>query len=301
MAPAKSSKVSRITVACNSCRFRKQKCSGNKPICSQCHQHNRPCDWPEQLKRGPAKGYIEALEHRLHETESLLLKLLAEVPDSQLSATIHDTQNGPNSHATTSGSSSSSSSRSTPPHTYAPPLRLGKRGTDYWKRFPLHTVRDIRDWQQDCLSQGEPATRPSSGPEIGNHPSASLPQHQQQQQQQPPPLPETDPLREPTEFNDRRDISPELPLPGIHEIEMSHSPDDGGVLSAKLVGSPELEAGGLRDRENRARIDPVFEAIQYQNARRAPPENVHGFGSGVQKPSLWKGAPSVNFQQQFLW
>ncbi|PWY82919.1 hypothetical protein BO70DRAFT_428983 [Aspergillus heteromorphus CBS 117.55] len=288
MAPAKTtSKVSRITVACNSCRFRKQKCSGNKPICTQCHQHNRPCDWPEQLKRGPAKGYIEALEQRLHETESLLLKLLSDIPDSHLlSATVPDTP---------------------PPHTYTSPLRLGaKRGTDYWKRFPLHTVRDIRDWQQDCLNQREP----SRGPE-------SVKQHYHQHQHHPsisvpvslPPPPDTEPLRDPQlpipEFNDRHDPSPDH-LPGIHhlhhiETTMSHSPEDASGLSSAKVSASGSPTNLEPERETRPRIDPVFEAIQYQNARR---DNLHDFGNSVQqKQSLWKGAPAVNFQQQqqFLW
>ncbi|KAL4881207.1 hypothetical protein BJY04DRAFT_189341 [Aspergillus karnatakaensis] len=116
---------SRITTACNSCRNRKQKCSGNRPTCIQCLQHRRTCDWPEQLKRGPAKGYIEALEHRLQETENLLLGLLDQVSDSQLAESI--------------------------PHATAQP-RSGKRGNEleYWKRYPLRSVNEIRNWQEDC-------------------------------------------------------------------------------------------------------------------------------------------------------
>ncbi|KAL3443539.1 hypothetical protein BJX65DRAFT_196134 [Aspergillus insuetus] len=115
---------SRITTACNSCRLRKQKCSGNRPTCIQCLQHRRICDWPEQLKRGPAKGYIEALEQRLHETESLLLGLLEQVSDSQLSSGI--------------------------PHPTAQ-SRPGKRGSGYWKQYSLRSVEGIRSWQEDAL------------------------------------------------------------------------------------------------------------------------------------------------------
>ncbi|KAL3461445.1 hypothetical protein BJX64DRAFT_156013 [Aspergillus heterothallicus] len=115
---------SRITTACNSCRTRKQKCSGNRPACIQCLQHRRNCDWPEQLKRGPAKGYIDALEHRLQETESLLMGLLEQVTDSQLSSSI--------------------------PHAMTQP-RPGKRGSEYWKRFPLRSVEGIRSWQEDTI------------------------------------------------------------------------------------------------------------------------------------------------------
>ncbi|KAL6234021.1 hypothetical protein BDW75DRAFT_241494 [Aspergillus navahoensis] len=123
--PARSQ--SRITTACNSCRHRKQKCSGNRPKCIQCLEHRRNCDWPEQLKRGPAKGYIEALERRLQETESLLLGLLEQVSDSQLEESI------PVSH-------------------YDSPaqLRSAKRGSEHWRLFPLRSVREIRAWQEDC-------------------------------------------------------------------------------------------------------------------------------------------------------
>ncbi|KAL2871039.1 Zn(II)2Cys6 transcription factor domain-containing protein [Aspergillus lucknowensis] len=113
---------SRITTACNSCRLRKQKCCGNRPTCIQCLQHRRDCNWPEQQKRGPAKGYIEALEHRLYETENLLMGLLEQVSDSQLASGI--------------------------PHATAH-LQSGKRGSEHWKRFPLRSVHEIRSWQED--------------------------------------------------------------------------------------------------------------------------------------------------------
>ncbi|KAL2835308.1 hypothetical protein BJY01DRAFT_252774 [Aspergillus pseudoustus] len=108
---------SRITTACNSCRARKQKCSGN---------------------RGPAKGYIDALEHRLQETEGLLLGLLEQVSDSKLSSSI--------THITVQP-------------------RPGKRGSEYWKRFPLRSVEDIRSWQEDALrSAPERASTSNSTP-----------------------------------------------------------------------------------------------------------------------------------------
>ncbi|RDW93504.1 Zn(II)2Cys6 transcription factor domain-containing protein [Aspergillus mulundensis] len=122
--PARSQ--SRITTACNSCRHRKQKCSGNRPQCLQCLEHRRTCDWPEQLKRGPAKGYFEALERRLQETENLLLGLLHQVSDAQLSDAIP-----------------------VPHHGSPAQLRLSKRGSEHWKLFPLRSVQEIRAWQAD--------------------------------------------------------------------------------------------------------------------------------------------------------
>ncbi|GLA40266.1 hypothetical protein AnigIFM63309_007883 [Aspergillus niger] len=214
---------------------------------------------------GPAKGYIEALEHRLHETESLLLNLLAQIPDSQLSASVQGSQDRSSRHRN-SGS---------PPQTYSSSSsRLGKRGTDYWKKFPLHTVQDIRDWQNDCLSnEGDGSTRHSLGPEAVKRPSASQSEYQ----------PETvSPKDQMTEFQGYREMPT---LPRMHQIEIPNSPIDAGSSPAKVAYGSGFDGEA---RENRPRMDPVFEAIQYQRARA---EAVHEFPS-MQKPSLWRGAPS---------
>lgn len=222
---------------------------------------------------GPAKGYIEALEHRLHETESLLLNLLAQIPDSQLSASVQGREDRSSRHRN-SGS---------PPQTYSSSSRLGKRGTDYWKKFPLHTVQEIRDWQNDCLSnEGDGSSRHSSGPEAVERPAVSHPEYQ----------PETEsPRDQMPEFQGYREMPT---LPRIHQIDVPNSPMDAGLSPAKVPYSSALDGEA---RENRPRMDPVFEAIQYQRARA---EAVHEFPS-LQKPSLWRGAPPVSFQQQFLW
>ncbi|KGO38806.1 hypothetical protein PEX1_028450 [Penicillium expansum] len=126
---SKAKTPARITIACNACRSRKQKCSGRKPICEQCLENNRPCNWPEQLRRGPEKGYAEALENRLQLTESILLNLLPHISDEQLSAAIPRRAN--------SGA-------------YVPFPRLEKRGMESWSEFPLDTSHSIRRWQQAC-------------------------------------------------------------------------------------------------------------------------------------------------------
>ncbi|KAL4789481.1 hypothetical protein BDV19DRAFT_383089 [Aspergillus venezuelensis] len=121
---------SRITTACNSCRMRKQKCI-------QCLDHRRTCGWPEQLKRGPAKGYIESLERRLQETESLLLGLLEQVSDTQLAEGI--------SHP-------SAQLRSTTSAT--PNVKRGSTstgGSEHWRLFPLRSVSEVRAWQEERM------------------------------------------------------------------------------------------------------------------------------------------------------
>jgi hypothetical protein len=94
---------------------------------------------------GPAKGYIEALEHRLQETESVLLKILPHLSHTQLSSIIAD-----------SGSSILATVNGTPIYTPISPMR--KRGGEYWKSFPLSTAENIRKWQQDCLTNKNPSS-----------------------------------------------------------------------------------------------------------------------------------------------
>ncbi|QGA20502.1 hypothetical protein EYB26_008206 [Talaromyces marneffei] len=139
MVKSPKAKVSRITTACNPCRSRKQKCSGRRPKCEQCTEYNRTCEWPEQLKRGPAKGYVEALEQRLYETEDVLLKVVSQLNQAQL-ASILSTQS---SFSTDDGSQDK---RKTSRVTLLPSR---KRGVEYWKSFPLHDAESIQRWQQD--------------------------------------------------------------------------------------------------------------------------------------------------------
>ncbi|KAJ9661002.1 hypothetical protein H2198_002161 [Neophaeococcomyces mojaviensis] len=96
--------------------------------------------WRQQRKRGPAKGYIEGLENRLHDAESLLLQLLPLVSTEQLQA------------ATTSLSDHDydESGRASPDRRGSPPVLNKKTGIDYWDNFPLTSVAGIRRWQQDC-------------------------------------------------------------------------------------------------------------------------------------------------------
>jgi len=89
---------------------------------------------------GPAKGYIEGLEHRLRETESLLLQVLPVVPKDYLEAVIMETEE------------SSSRSNTTPRR----PMLNNKTGIEYWEQFPLDSIDNIRRWQQDCSEGRSP-------------------------------------------------------------------------------------------------------------------------------------------------
>ena len=114
-----------------------------------------------QRHRGPAKGYIEGLEHRLHEAETLLLQLLPVVTPDQLSAA--------------TATLATAGMRDSPEHMTgrsSPPVLNKKTGIDYWETFPLDTVENIRRWQADCAmhsqfrdelaSTSRPGSRPGS-------------------------------------------------------------------------------------------------------------------------------------------
>ncbi|KAI9595250.1 hypothetical protein BDF19DRAFT_342182, partial [Syncephalis fuscata] len=59
--------------ACDACRRRKVRCDGAIPHCSNCRTANVSCTFLDAAKkRGPPKGYIEAIESRLHRMESLI-------------------------------------------------------------------------------------------------------------------------------------------------------------------------------------------------------------------------------------
>ncbi|KAF9936221.1 hypothetical protein BGZ67_002529 [Mortierella alpina] len=67
------SKRLRVSKACDSCRRKKVKCDAIHPLCTNCETFNYECTYNDPTKkRGPPKGYIEAIEARLHRMEGLL-------------------------------------------------------------------------------------------------------------------------------------------------------------------------------------------------------------------------------------
>ncbi len=108
--------------------------------------------------RGPAKGYIEGLEHRLHEAESLLLALLPVVSAEQLKCAADSLLDSSSTVINIPGIKTRDS-QSPGPHASrsSPPILNKKTGIDYWESFPLDTVDNIRKWQDDCaVHSGNP-------------------------------------------------------------------------------------------------------------------------------------------------
>ncbi|CAG8645862.1 9755_t:CDS:2 [Rhizophagus irregularis] len=80
-------KRKRLTQACDACRKKKVKCSGEKPTCNNCARLGVNCTYlPSTRKRGPRVGLVESLEKRLQQMEKLLqpLKEQGLVDDSEI-------------------------------------------------------------------------------------------------------------------------------------------------------------------------------------------------------------------------
>lgn len=59
--------------ACETCRKRKLKCSGDKPKCESCTRLKKECTYTViHKKSGPPRGYLKTLESRLEQMEKLL-------------------------------------------------------------------------------------------------------------------------------------------------------------------------------------------------------------------------------------
>lgn len=63
----------KVTLACITCRKKKVKCNGNKPVCARCDKKGLVCEFPDRpRKRGPPKNRTEVIENRAHRMETLL-------------------------------------------------------------------------------------------------------------------------------------------------------------------------------------------------------------------------------------
>ncbi|ORY07866.1 hypothetical protein K493DRAFT_201670, partial [Basidiobolus meristosporus CBS 931.73] len=74
-------KRQRVIRACDGCRRKKIRCDGEHPECSNCLYCGIKCTYNDiKKKRGPPKGYIEAIESRLHKMEHILSELIQNDP-----------------------------------------------------------------------------------------------------------------------------------------------------------------------------------------------------------------------------
>ena len=190
--------------------------------------------------RGPAKGYVEALEHRLQVTEGVLLRLLSQVSDPALShifpedSLLGDTGTG-----------------------YAPLARLEKKGVEEWSQFPLDSAQNIRKWQRVCTDQGSngsgsPTVESENPPTVqGGVKRNRLESHEQEHPSSP--------------ISFRQPSRQSLSGPG-HRATFEE-------IGSETLGHSDRGVSGSYDQDDNA----------------------------MQTRSSWDGAPSISFQQQFLW
>ncbi|KAF2089531.1 hypothetical protein K490DRAFT_55125 [Saccharata proteae CBS 121410] len=144
------SRQTRSSAACDECRSRKQKCGGEWPVCARCRESGNPCVWPQQLQRGPAKGYLEAIEARLDQVENLLSQVLPLVPQEHLTDALSSRGDSPTSSA------DGKTKRTT---------QEKKAAQDYWAAFPLNSPEGVLSWHQD--HQRRTAAQPGGSGESG--------------------------------------------------------------------------------------------------------------------------------------
>ncbi|KAI8343165.1 fungal-specific transcription factor domain-containing protein [Chlamydoabsidia padenii] len=94
MTEESTKKRQRVSRACEGCRQKKIKCRGSPPTCNNCLTLGLTCHYlASTKKRGPPKGYIEAIEGRLQRLEALLGTLTQQ--DDPLSQAILAELNSP--------------------------------------------------------------------------------------------------------------------------------------------------------------------------------------------------------------
>ncbi|KAJ1911909.1 hypothetical protein IWQ60_009915 [Tieghemiomyces parasiticus] len=129
----------RVSRACDLCRRKKVKCDGVLPVCTNCQILHLGCTYKDTAKkRGPPKGYIDAIESKLLRVEKLLDELtdvegcprpqiMAELDRLRHSEPIIKTKKAGHPHSAAEGRLRQTETRSPSPPHYSPPLRLGSQ------------------------------------------------------------------------------------------------------------------------------------------------------------------------------
>ncbi|GES75283.1 fungal-specific transcription factor domain-containing protein [Rhizophagus clarus] len=131
-----SIKRRRVARACDTCRRKKVRCDGvqpnsDPPSCTNCKAYGYECafiDAPK--KRGPPKGYIEALETRLQRMESILGGLVqsGDLPEGTISSNLEWINVNESNFRSGQESNNSNSSRLRKTPSFSPSSSLGRNG-----------------------------------------------------------------------------------------------------------------------------------------------------------------------------
>ncbi|KAJ5678788.1 hypothetical protein N7462_007032 [Penicillium macrosclerotiorum] len=224
----------------------------------------------DDFGRGPAKGYVEALEHRLQITENVLLTLLSQVSETQLGNVFPERLASKQEKRTA----------------YAPLARIEKKGIEDWSQYPLDTARNIRIWQHACTDQGTPPSQ--RRPAEADYSSLA---------------------------ESHRGIKRKLPdesgyATGAIRARLPHSRSPEHHLDQRPESSTSISHGSAYDSQFLSSENP-FEAERPRGALDGTSCDVASLqasmitpfeeGLPAQAGSSWNGAPSLHFQQRFLW
>lgn len=198
----------------------------------------------------------------------MLLKVLSQISDAQLASALGDQSNNGNGSAN-----------------YAPFSRLGKRGAEYWKKFPLDTARSVREWQNDCSRERSGSTDKQA---VQSEPTPITTQHAPRQEA------------------NTNDVDTRNRYDDFLEFEARTTPSEAShteMHTARAEASPPLRlqqnssTSQLRKRQ-RSEETPVNQTHLLNSPSQLPPTEARHTS---QEPSLWTGAPPIKFQKQFLW
>ncbi|KAL2007778.1 hypothetical protein VTN00DRAFT_7760 [Thermoascus crustaceus] len=251
------------------------------------------------MSRGPAKGYIEALEHRLQETESLLLKILSQLSDTQLSSIV-------------SQDVTAARTRNDGLSPCAPLSPMGKKSVEHWKSFPLTAVENIRRWQQDCLSHTRPPALNEAETDIEAADSCPPATGRQGSESQAPNDTES-------AFKGNHSNSHELgsrPTPSVYgaKSDMRSGQSEGTVSQSisEVAASVPCDVVTQMSTSRREADRPFYMPSEAENSSSygmfdtTSSSQSQSFQRNLapkapQELSSWIAAPPVKFQQQFLW
>jgi hypothetical protein len=169
--------------------------------------------------------------------------------------------------------------------TYMPLARIQKKGIEDWAQFPLDTADNIRKWQHVCI--GQDATGPSQQV-LGNEDSAIRPGSPSDRKQTHLTLEESrnQSFEEQSKFSGAPNPPPEREAWSSSPIALYPAPKRPFV-HAEAQQTPNIvgkEPDGIETADT-----GVHPSMHDDQALAA------------QTISSWDGAPSLNFQQRFLW
>lgn len=174
---------------------------------------------------------------------------------------------------------------------YIPLARIDRRGIDEWSQFPLDNAQNIRDWQHVLTGQGTEDSGTSSPDKadqspVHYHQGGGVKRKRLEQNE--------NSFRDPS-FDEGSIpmISPSGAIPH-HRHEQP--------LVSPVNTRPHLDQYWLsfESATKRAQMENKSQFSGMLNLPMEAPIQPDELPS-VQRNSTWEGAPSVNFQQQFLW